>query len=241
MPNVTPDRGSKPTAAKSYAQHRPAAAGRTPEQGAAPTGAADSLPPAGAGVGEEDSPNCVKVVFCAPLRGLQLALFGGGDTIRPRPAAARCLPAETGELRQIPTFAPPLWGLQFGRSFAAASLCGARQPALRGAHAATLLSLYWAKNEQAHTLKTKRARRRGNAPAHAGCNGGAMANGAVQRSCSRTQHGSTAAPTSAPVCAAAWRHAARGSLSFFSWRGAPSPRARARALVETLVSIYILD
>lgn len=63
LPNVTPDRGSKPTAAKSYAQHRPAAAGRTPEQGAAPTGAADSLPPAGAGVGAEDSPNCVKDEF----------------------------------------------------------------------------------------------------------------------------------------------------------------------------------
>lgn len=81
--------------------------GAPPEQGAAPTGAADSLPPAGAGVGAEDSPNCVKVVFCAPLRGLQLALFGGGDTTRPRPAAARCLPTKTGELRQIPTFTPP--------------------------------------------------------------------------------------------------------------------------------------
>ena len=77
---------------------------------AAPTGAANSLPPAGAERGAQGSPNCAKAVFCAPLRGLQLALFGGCDLARPRPAAARCLPAEKGELRQIPTFAPPLRG-----------------------------------------------------------------------------------------------------------------------------------
>ena len=108
LPCVTPPTGaaSRPRR-KATRSTAPPQRGAPPEQGAAPTGAADSLPPAGAGVGAEDSPNCVKVVFCAPLRGLQLALFGGGDTTRPRPAAARCLPAETGELRQIPTFAPP--------------------------------------------------------------------------------------------------------------------------------------
>lgn len=84
--------------------------GAPPEQGAAPTGAADSLPPAGAERGAESSPNCVKAAFCAPLRGLQLALFGGCDRALPRPAAARCLPAETGELRQMTTFTPPLRG-----------------------------------------------------------------------------------------------------------------------------------
>ena len=84
--------------------------GAPPEQGAAPTGAANSLPPAGAERGAEGSPNCVKAAFCAPLRGLRLALFGGCDRTKPRPAAARCLLAETGELRQMPTFAPPLRG-----------------------------------------------------------------------------------------------------------------------------------
>ena len=92
------------------AQHLPPQRGAPLTLRAAPTGAANSLPPAGAERGAQGSPNCAKAVFCAPLRGLQLALFGGCDLARPRPAAARCLPAEKGELRQIPTFAPPLRG-----------------------------------------------------------------------------------------------------------------------------------